>query len=200
MGAYAPVPVVTEAMAQQIMDQIIRPTLAGLASEGISFKGVLYAGLMVTEEGPKVLEFNVRFGDPELQAILPLLKTDLVSILDEVVEGRLERTALDWTAGSCVCVVLTSGGYPGEFAIGKEIQGLALLRERQDVAVFHAGTKRERDQLVTWGGRVLNVVAWDVDLEAAVKKAYAAVSQVSFPGMHYRKDIAWRGLKKPVSR
>ncbi len=200
MGAYAPVPVVTDALTQQIMEQVIRPTLKGLAGEGILFRGALYAGLILTTEGPKVLEFNVRFGDPEIQAILPLLKDDLVSLLDDVVEGRLSQTACQWVEGSCVGVVLASGGYPGEFAIGKEIRGLEALAEREDVKVFHAATRRERDRFLTWGGRVLNVVAWDADIDGAVKKAYEAVGQISFDGMVYRKDIAWRALKKPVSR
>jgi len=200
MGAYAPVPLVTDALTQQVMEQIIRPTLKGLAGEGILFRGALYAGLILTAEGPKVLEFNVRFGDPEIQAILPLLKDDLVSLLDDAVEGRLAQTSCQWMDGSCVCVVLASGGYPGEFAIGKEIRGLETLEAREDVTVFHAGTRRERDRFLSWGGRVLNVVACDADIDSAVKKAYEAVGQVSFDGMAFRKDIGWRALKKPVSR
>ena len=200
MGAYAPVPLVTESVAAQIMEQIIRPTLKGLADEGVAFKGVLYAGLIITAEGPKVLEFNVRFGDPELQAILPLLKDDLVPLLDDAVEGRLSPQGCHWEEGACVCVVLASSGYPGEFAIGKEIKGLELFGDRPGVVIFHAGTRRERERFISWGGRVLNVVAWDVDLEAAVKKAYEAIAGIAFEGMTYRKDIAWRALKKPVNR
>ncbi|MBI4323209.1 MAG: phosphoribosylamine--glycine ligase [Candidatus Omnitrophica bacterium] len=200
MGAYAPAPVVTEAVAKQVMEHVIQPTLKGLVAEGIAFKGVLYAGLIITAEGPKVLEFNVRFGDPELQAILPLLKDDLVPLLDDAVEGRLSQPRCRWEEGACACVVLASGGYPGEFAIGKEIKGLEAFQDRQDVVVFHAGTRRERDRVISWGGRVLNVVAWDADLEAAVKKVYDAVSGIQFEGMTYRKDIAWRALKKPVSK
>jgi len=200
MGAYAPVPMVTDSLATQIMEQIIRPTLKGLADEGVAFKGVLYAGLIITAEGPKVLEFNVRFGDPELQAILPLLKDDLVPLLDDAVEGRLSPQGCRWEEGACVCVVLASSGYPGEFAIGKEIKGLELFGDRPGVAIFHAGTRRERERFISWGGRVLNVVAWDGDLEAAVKKAYEAIAGIAFEGMSYRKDIAWRALKKPVNR
>ncbi|MBI4354745.1 MAG: phosphoribosylamine--glycine ligase [Candidatus Omnitrophica bacterium] len=199
MGAYAPVPVVSEALTKQIMEQIIHPTLNALVSEDILFKGVLYAGLMLTADGPKVLEFNVRFGDPEIQAILPLLKQDLVPLLDDIVEGRLAQSRAEWQAGSCVCVVLASGGYPGEFAIGKEIRGLARLKGREKVLVFHAGTKRDGDRFLSWGGRVLNVVATDEDIEGAVKRAYEAVGEIAFEGMTYRKDIAWRALKKPVS-
>ncbi len=200
MGAYAPAPLMTEALAKQVMDQVITPTLRGLASEGVLFKGVLYAGLIMTPEGPKVLEFNVRFGDPELQAILPLLKSDLVPLLDDAVEGRLLQDGCQWEAGSCVCVVLASGGYPGEFQIGKEIKGLDFLSDRAGLLVFHAGTKRDERRFVSWGGRVLNVVAWDADIEAAVKRAYEAVGELSFEGMTYRKDIAWRALKKSVNR
>ncbi len=199
MGSYAPAPILTEALAKQIMDQVIYPTLRGLASEGVLFKGALYAGLMITSEGPKVLEYNVRFGDPETQAILPLMKSDLMSLLDDAVEGRLAANACQWEAGSCVSVVLASGGYPGEFAIGKEIKGLDALKDRQGVAAFHAGTKRDGTRYLTWGGRVLNIVATDPDLDGAVKKVYEAVSRVTFDNMVYRKDIAWRALNKSVS-
>jgi phosphoribosylamine--glycine ligase len=200
MGAYAPAPIVTDELAKLIMEQVIQPTLKGLANEGVLFKGVLYAGLMMTQEGPKVLEFNVRFGDPELQAILPLLKSDLVPLLDDTVEGRLSPEGCQWEAGSCVCVVLASGGYPGEFAIGKEIRGLDAVQDREGLLVLHAGTKRDGKRFVSWGGRVLNVVARDTDIEQAVKKAYEAIEAIAFDGMLYRKDIAWRALKKPVNR
>lgn len=200
MGAYAPAPLVTESLSKQITEQIIHPTLKGLIQEGVLFKGVLYAGLMMTPEGPKVLEFNVRFGDPEIQAIFPLMKTDLVPLLDDAVEGRLAQASCQWEAGSCVCVVLASSGYPGEFQIGKEIRGLEPLKDREGLFLFHAGTKRDQNRLISWGGRVLNVVAVDADIEQAVKKAYEAIEEISFEGMVYRKDIAWRALKKPVNR
>lgn len=200
MGAYAPAPIITDAMAKTVMSQIIEPTLKGLAQEGIGLRGALYAGLMMTADGPKVLEYNVRFGDPELQAILPLLKSDLVSLLDETVEGRLALHRCEWREGSSVCVVLASSGYPGEYQIGKEIAGLETLKGREDVVAFHAGTKRDRERYVSWGGRVLNVVAWDADIESAVKKVYEAIGQIQFAGMTYRKDIAWRAMKKPVGR
>jgi phosphoribosylamine--glycine ligase len=198
MGAYAPAPIVDAALAGQVMAQIITPTIRAMASEGLTFKGVLYAGLMLTSDGPKVLEFNVRFGDPEIQAILPLLKSDLVPILDDAVEGRLSTTTCEWQPGSCACVVLVSGGYPGDFRIGKEIQGLASLKEQPELLVFHAGTKKDRERFLTWGGRVLNVVGRGADLEAAVKRAYEAIHRISFEGMTYRKDIGFRALKKPV--
>jgi phosphoribosylamine--glycine ligase len=198
MGAYAPAPAMEPALAKQVMETIIMPTIRALSAEGLGFKGVLYAGLMLTGDGPKVLEYNVRFGDPEAQAILPLLKSDLVPILDDVVEGRLSTTACEWEPGSCACVVLASGGYPGEFQIGKEIHGLERLAGLRDLFVFHAGTKRDRDRFVTWGGRALNIVGRGADLEQALKRAYEAVGRVSFEGMTYRKDIGFRAVKKPA--
>ena len=198
MGAYAPAPVVDAALSAQVMEQVIMPTIRAMTNEGLSFKGVLYAGLMLTSDGPKVLEYNVRFGDPELQAILPLLKSDLVPILDDAVEGRLSMTQCQWEPGSCVSVVLASGGYPGDFQIGKEIRGLDQVKSHRDLLVFHAGTKRDKDQFVSWGGRVLDVVARGADLEGALKNAYEAIGAVNFDGMTYRKDIGFRALKKPA--
>ena len=211
MGAYAPAPIVDAPLAKQVMDQIIMPTIRAMASEGLAFKGVLYAGLMFTSDGPKVLEYNVRFGDPELQAILPLLKSDLVPILDDAVEGRLSMVQCQWEPGSSVCVVLASGGYPGDFQIGKELQGLEQVKGRPGVFVFHAGTKRDRsaststhagsgDRFLSWGGRVLNVIGVGSDLDGALKRAYETIGTVQFEGMSYRKDIGFRALKKPVSR
>jgi phosphoribosylamine--glycine ligase len=200
MGAYAPAPIVDPLAAKQVMDQVILPTIQAMASEGLNFKGVLYAGLMLTSDGPKVLEYNVRFGDPEIQAILPLLNSDLVPILDDAVEGRLSTTQCQWNTGSCVCVVLASGGYPGDFQIGKEIHGLDEVTPRRDLLVFHAGTKKDRDRFVSWGGRVLNVIGLGADLEGALKRAYEAISAIRFDGMSYRKDIGFRALNKPVGR
>ncbi len=198
MGAYAPAPVIDRALAAQIMEQIIHPTIQALANEGLGFKGVLYAGLMLTSDGPKVLEYNVRFGDPEIQAILPLLKSDLIPMLDDAVEGRLSTTQCQWESGSSVCVVLASAGYPGDIQIGKEIRGTDAFKDRRDVLVFHAGSKKEKQKFVSWGGRVLNVVATGPDLEQALKRAYEAIGPVQFDGMVYRKDIGYRALKKPV--
>ncbi|MBI3996932.1 MAG: phosphoribosylamine--glycine ligase [Candidatus Omnitrophica bacterium] len=198
MGAYAPTPLVDPALASQVMQQIIMPTIRAMTSEGFSFKGVLYAGLMLTSDGPKVLEYNVRFGDPELQAILPLLKSDLVPILDDAVEGRLSGVQCEWEPGSCACVVVASGGYPGDFQIGKEIRGLDALKNRRDLLIFHAGTKKDKGRTLSWGGRVLNVVGRGPDLEGALKQAYEAIGTIHFDGMSYRKDIGHRVLKKPV--
>ncbi|MBI1992749.1 MAG: phosphoribosylamine--glycine ligase, partial [Candidatus Omnitrophica bacterium] len=198
MGAYAPAPVIDDAVTVQVMEQVIRPTLRGMASEGLSFKGVLYAGLMLTSDGPKVLEYNVRFGDPEMQAIVPLLKSDLVPILDDAVEGRLSTTSCEWNAASCACVVLVSSGYPGDFRIGKEIQGLERLANARDLFVFHAGTKKDRERFLTWGGRVLNVVGRGADLGSALSRVYEAIGMIHFEGMGFRKDIGFRALKKPA--
>ena len=200
MGAYAPAPVIDASMAAHVMDQIILPTIRALSAEGIAFTGVLYAGLMLTSDGPKVLEYNVRFGDPEIQAILPLLKSDLVPILDDAVEGRLATTQCQWEPGSCACVVMASGGYPGDFQIGKEILGLDQFKNRRDLLVFHAGTKTDKDRAVSWGGRVLNVIGVGPDLEGALKRAYEAIGTISFDGMTYRRDIGFRAMKKTVSK
>ena len=198
MGAYAPTPIVGPALAKQVMDEIITPTIRALANEDINFKGVLYAGLMLTSDGPKVLEYNVRFGDPEIQAILPLLKSDLVPILDDAVEGRLSMTPCEWQTGSCVCVVLASGGYPGDFPIGKEIHGLELFKNRRDLLVFHAGTKQDKGRFLSWGGRVLNLIGLGPDLYGALKHVYEAIPGISFEAMSYRKDIGYRVLKRPA--
>ena len=199
MGAYAPAPAMTPELTAQVMEQVIHPTIRALAGEGIAFKGVLYAGLMLTGDGPKVLEYNVRFGDPEAQAILPMLKSDLVPLLDDCVEGRLSTAKVEWHKGSCACVVMASGGYPGDFQIGKEIQGLESLKNSKDVWAFHAGTKRDGDRVVTWGGRVLNIVATGPDLETALKRVYDAIAGIRFEGMQFRTDIGFRALKKPVA-
>ena len=199
MGAYAPAPVLDAGLTKQVMETIILPTIRGMASEGLMFKGVLFAGLMLTADGPKVLEFNVRFGDPETQAILPLMKSDLMPLLDDAVEGRLATTApVVWEQGSCACVVLASGGYPGDFQIGKEIRGLETSAGRPGVQVFHGGTKRDRERFLTWGGRVLNIVSAAPDLESALKKAYDTIGGIQFDGMTYRKDIGARALNKPA--
>lgn len=196
MGAYAPAPVINEALSKQIMEEVIQPTIRGMASEGLHLKGVLYAGLILTSDGPKVLEYNVRFGDPETQAILPLLKSDLIPILDDAIEGRLSSTQCEWEKGSCASVVVASGGYPGDFQIGKEIEGLEKFNDSKDLLVFHAGTKKDKDKFISWGGRVLNIVGKGADLEGALKNAYEAASTITFSGAQYRKDIGFRAIKK----
>jgi phosphoribosylamine--glycine ligase len=192
MGAYAPTTIVDERMVKRIYDQILEPTIVGLEQEGIVFKGVLYAGLMITERGPKVMEFNCRFGDPETQVILPLLKGDLVEIFMSIVEGDLSFEGVEWTDNFAVCVILASAGYPDKYEKGKEIFGLNKVEQAEDVLIFHAGTKKEGEKLVTSGGRVLGITAVDKDVEKAIHKAYASVDKVRFEGAQFRRDIGYR--------
>jgi phosphoribosylamine--glycine ligase len=195
MGAYAPAPVVDENVYRLAEERIFNNFLKGLKKEGIEFKGVIYAGIMVTKEGPKVLEFNVRFGDPENQATLPLLKTDLVDVLEATIDGRLGKVPVEWEKKSCVCVVVASGGYPGTYEKGKEIFGLDRLGEMKDVFVFHAGTKKDGSRFLTNGGRVLGVTGWKHTLKETIDLTYNAVKEIHFEGMHYRRDIGAKGLR-----
>ncbi|RKY65468.1 MAG: phosphoribosylamine--glycine ligase [Candidatus Latescibacterota bacterium] len=195
MGAYAPAPVVTEEVARTVMEGILRPAVEGMAKEGTEYRGVLYAGLMITQEGPKVLEFNCRFGDPESQAVLPLFEGDLVEVLEATIEGRLEEAEVRNSQGAAVCVVLASGGYPGKYEKGKVIEGLDELQDMEDVLVFHAGTAKRDGKLVTNGGRVLGVTALGPDIPRAIERAYEAVAKVHFEGMHYRRDIGRKALR-----
>jgi len=195
MGAYAPAPVVTEEVARTVMEGILRPAVEGMAKEGTEYRGVLYAGLMITREGPKVLEFNCRFGDPESQAVLPLFEGDLVEVLEATIEGRLEEAEVRNSQGAAVCVVLASGGYPGKYEKGKVIEGLDELENMEDVLVFHAGTAKRDGKLVTNGGRVLGVTALGPDIPRAIERAYEAVAKVHFEGMHYRRDIGRKALR-----
>ena len=188
MGAYAPVPDVAPALLDEIARTVLQPTVASMAAEGAPYSGVLYAGLMLTPDGPRVLEFNCRFGDPETQAILPLLETDLLDVLLACTEGRLGQLAVRWQARACAAVVASSPGYPGSYPQGLPISG-AEGADRSDVFVFHAGTGREAGQLVTAGGRVLAVSALGADLDTALRRAYQALDGIHFDGMHYRRDI-----------
>jgi phosphoribosylamine--glycine ligase/phosphoribosylformylglycinamidine cyclo-ligase len=192
MGAYAPAPICPPAQVAEIVETILQPALSGLREEGRPFVGVLYAGLMLTEHGPHVLEFNCRFGDPETQAVLPLLESDLLEIALACAEGRLDEVQVRWREGAAVCVVLASAGYPFHPESGKTIHGLDNGGE--NIAYFHAGTEQVDGQLVTAGGRVLGVTAWAESLERAVAEAYQAVNRVRFEGMQYRKDIARAAL------
>lgn len=202
MGAYSPAPVVTQDIHNRIMNEIITPLINGLAKENKFYKGILYAGIMITKEGPKVLEFNVRFGDPETQAILPRLKTDLIDLCFASIEDRIDEIKLEWKNKTAVCVVLASGGYPGEYKKGFEITGLedALWEGAPDTYIFHAGTKSPRlaqgRQILTDGGRVLNVVSLGDNIRQAIDKVYKAASKIKFEGMHYRKDIGHRALER----
>ena len=190
MGAYAPVPFVNGATRAQIRKQVLEPTVRALNAEGVAYRGVLYAGLMLTDEGPKVLEFNARFGDPEAQAVLPRLDADLGELLLACAEGRLSQAPVSWTPEACVTVILASGGYPGEHRIGLPIEGLDRAGNLDKTMVFHAGTARRDGTVVTAGGRVLGVSALGEDLAGARDRAYRAVSMVSFEGMQHRTDIA----------
>jgi phosphoribosylamine--glycine ligase len=190
MGAYSPVPFVASATRGQIREEVLEPTVRALRTEGVTYRGVLYAGLMLTDEGPKVLEFNARFGDPEAQAVLPRLEADLGELLLACAEGRLDRAVVAWTPEACVTVILASGGYPGEHRIGLPIEGLDRAGNLDKTTLFHAGTARRDGTVVTAGGRVLGVSALGEDLAGARDRAYRAVSMVTFEGMHHRTDIA----------
>ena len=194
MGAYAPAPVITEKLMQQITRGILQPTVKAMADRGAIYRGVLYAGLIMTAEGPKVLEFNCRFGDPETQAQLPLMKTDLVDIILAICNQKLKDVPIQEEKKAAVCVVMASEGYPGAYEKGREITGLKQAEEMEGIVVFHAGTKRERRKVVTNGGRVLGVTAVADDISAAVNRAYQAVEKIKFHGAHYRRDIAFRAL------
>jgi phosphoribosylamine--glycine ligase len=194
MGTYSPVPQFPEELVKQAVDDILRPVHRALASEGIEYKGVLYAGLMWTQEGPKVIEFNARFGDPETQVVLPRLEGDLAKIMRDVSDGRLNPEDVKWSAKAAVCVVMAAGGYPGDYDMGEIIEGLPLPND-PDRIVFHAGTKREHGRLVTAGGRVLGVTALGNDLPEARKEAYRLIGGIHFRNCHYRKDIAFRAFQ-----
>jgi phosphoribosylamine--glycine ligase len=190
MGAYSTDEMLPPNLRDAITSSIVEPTLRGLAGDGIRYQGFLYFGLMLTKAGPKVLEFNCRLGDPETQAIVPRMDFDLAEVLADVAAGRLEPGKLRWKPGASVCVVVASGGYPGKFEAGKTIEGLTGIKLESGVEVFHAGTRREADSIVTSGGRVLGVTAAGPSLDTALAASYRAVSRIQFDGMHYRKDIA----------
>ena len=195
MGAYSPAPVLSEELESEVQERVIKPILEGMRKEGHPFKGVLYAGLMVTDEGVKVLEFNVRFGDPEAQAILRRLDSDLFDVCMSVSEGKLVDE-LKWNPETSICVVLASKGYPGKYEKGKVITGIEEAEKIPTVVVFHAGTKIENGKLVTNGGRVLNVTALGKDIFEARERVYRAVEKIYFEGMHYRKDIGLKAIKR----
>src|SRR5581483_8371927 len=178
MGAYSPAPIVTPEIHGRVIEEIFKPLLAGLKRRGIGYRGTLYAGLMLTTDGPKVLEFNARFGDPECQPLMVRLKSDLVPLIEATLEGRLHQVAAEWHDDPAVCVVLTAGGYPGDYAKGKEIHGLDRLKDWQSGAVFHAGTVKKDGRWLTNGGRVLGVTARGRDIAAAAAEAYRAVEQI----------------------
>jgi len=195
MGAYSPVPFYPDEFEKRVLEEVLKPTVKGLWSEGRKYKGVLYAGLILTKEGPKVLEFNARFGDPETQVVLPRLKTDLIDILNAVIEEALHKINIEWEDNAAVCVVVASGGYPGKYQKGKVISGLERLKKMEDIIVFHAGSKLQDDKVITSGGRVLGITAWDDTISKAKEKAYEGVEKIYFKDMYYRKDIAVKAIK-----
>jgi len=192
MGAYSPAPVVTPEMHERILREIVTPLLAALKRKQIRYRGVIYVGVMITNQGPKVLEFNARFGDPECQPIMMRLKSDLIPLLQAAVDGRLHEVRPEWHDNAAVCVVLTANGYPGSYETNKEISGLENLAHWRQGFVFHAGTVKNDYRWLTAGGRVLGVTARGKTVATAAKEAYWAVEQISWDGMHYRKDIARR--------
>ncbi len=194
MGAYSPAPVVTDKLMSQITREILVPVVDGMNRQGMPYKGILYAGLMMTSGGPRVLEFNVRFGDPETQPILMRLKSDLIEVCLAVCEGKLDNVTLKWDPRPAVCVVMASGGYPGDYEKGKVITGLDAANAMEDVVVFHAGTAMKDGQVVTSGGRVLGVTAMGADVAAAKARAYEAVGRISFEGAYCRTDIADKAI------
>ena len=200
MGAYTPVPLFNAGLSSRVEEEILVPTVHAMKREGRTYKGVLYVGLMVTATGPRVLEYNVRFGDPETQPLLMRLKGDFLGLLLAVVEDRLEEADFGWDTRAALCVVMTSAGYPGNYEKGKEIKGVETLSGREALMVFHAGTTLKQKKVVTAGGRVLGVTALGKDLQEAQKKAYEAAGKISFDGAYYRRDIGWRALQRVGSR
>jgi phosphoribosylamine---glycine ligase len=196
MGAYSTQTIVDDQMTNWLVQHVARPVVAGMKDEGAEYKGVLYCGLMMTARGPMVLEFNCRFGDPETQPILMRLESDLVEALEASIDGRVSDGDFRWSADASVCVVMSSGGYPGAFEVGKRIMGIEEAGRVDGVKVFHAGTTRRDGAYYTASGRVLGVTARAAELATAVQRAYEAVSKIGFEGAHYRKDIAARALNK----
>ncbi|HXK58329.1 MAG TPA: phosphoribosylamine--glycine ligase [Acidobacteriota bacterium] len=195
MGAYSIDAILSPDTRDRVLKEIIEPTIRGMEEEGKPFRGILYAGLMLTQFGPKVLEFNVRFGDPETQVVLPRLQTDLLPVLAGIADGDLSQVEVKWNGDAVVCVVLASRGYPGAYEKGKEITGLEMAAEARDTMVFHAGTANKDGKVVSSGGRVLGITARARSLDEAIVKAYEGVNKVYFEGMYYRRDIAAKGLK-----
>ena len=193
MGAYSPAPVFTDVMRQKVRDKIMFPLIRAMKAEGRSYQGILYAGLMLTKHGPKILEFNARFGDPETQPLLVRMESDIVPLFEACIDGTLEQCDLKWKPETAVCVVMAAKGYPGSYEKGKEIFELDVAGALPDVVVFHAGTKLEDGKVLTNGGRVLGVTATGSDTSSAIAKAYEAVSKIKWDGIHYRKDIGARG-------
>jgi phosphoribosylamine--glycine ligase len=195
MGAYCPAPVVTEKIADRVMNEIIIPTIRGAAADNRPFKGVLFAGLMITEDGPKLIEYNVRFGDPECQPIMMRLKSDALELLLACAEGRLDQYNLEWHQSAALCVVLAAKGYPDSYKVGTEIKGLDMASNENDVMIFHSGTAKKNNSIVSNGGRVLSVTALGKDIKEAKIRAYKVVNLIDWPDGYFRKDIGWRAVE-----
>ena len=200
MGAYSPTPFVSKEVEEQIHETILEPTVKALRKEGIKYKGVLYAGLILTEDGPRVLEFNVRFGDPEAQVVIPRLKSDLVEVMELTIAEKLDQVELKWDDRAAVCVMLASGGYPLTYEKGFEIKGLEGAAEIEDLIVFHSGTKKEGDKFVTNGGRVLGLTVLADNLLTAIDEVYTHLKKVEFEDMHYRTDIGFQAVEEGKRR
>jgi phosphoribosylamine--glycine ligase len=200
MGAYSPAPVVTDRIHEMILEKILRPIIQGMGEEGRPYKGVLYAGIMICEGVPKVLEFNARFGDPETQPVLMRMKGDIVPILEACMRGTLSQCEIEWDNRPSVCVVMASGGYPGDYEKGKKIRGLEEVARMEDIFIFHAGTSFKDGQMVTNGGRVLGVTGLGKDIPNAIERTYQAVKKISWDGVHYRTDIGYKALCRPLGR
>ncbi|MCL5006264.1 MAG: phosphoribosylamine--glycine ligase [Acidobacteria bacterium] len=196
MGAYSEDTILSEGLREEILHRVVQPTLEGMAEEGTPYRGFLYCGIMLTSGGPKVLEYNVRLGDPETQPIMMRLRSDLVELLMASLEGQLGAVEARWSPNPSVCVVLTSKGYPGRSETGKAITGLEAAEARGGVKIFHAATASQEGQLLTAGGRVLGVTAVAEDLDSAIEKAYGAIGKIHFEGMHYRRDIGAKGVRR----
>jgi phosphoribosylamine--glycine ligase len=194
MGAYSPAPVVTDQVHERIIEKVLRPIIQGLGEEGRPYKGVLYAGLMIDDGHPRVLEFNARFGDPETQPVLMRMKGDIIPILEACIKGNLSQYQIEWDSRPSVCVVMASKGYPGDYEKGKVIHGLKEVSQMKDVFVFHAGTAMKDDQKVTNGGRVLGVTGLGENIPRAIEKTYQAVKKIYWDGVHYRTDIGRKAL------
>jgi len=202
MGAYAPAPIVTNELLQRVIIEAIQPTLDGMKQDGMPYRGCLYVGLMMTQDGPKVLEYNCRFGDPETQVVVPLIDGDLAEIFLAIAERRLDPSKVKLHSASAVCVVMASHGYPDEYQTGKQIFGLENIKAEDGVVVFHAGTKTEGNAIVTSGGRVLGVTAigFNNELEQTIRSAYRALEKITFDGAYYRSDIGRKALKHLQSK
>jgi len=196
MGAYSPAPVVTPEVHDRVMKDIVEPTIRAMAAEGCPFKGILYVGLMIKDDDINVVEYNCRLGDPEAQVILPRLKSDLIPALLACIDGTLNEVELEWTQEPAVCVVMASGGYPGEYKKGKVITGLTEAGSMEDVIVFHAGTAKQNGEVITNGGRILGVTALGSDIKSAIDRAYEAVSKIHFDKAHFRRDIGHKALNR----